>query len=124
MENLVTLNTKRVFSLQDARHILPIVFKITEDASKKVRHLSTQIEGLRQAGADSVVQFESEIAETIDRWQEKIEKLGASPKGLWLADFDNGKGYFCWKYPEADIQFWHGYNDGYSGRNSIDKYRE
>ena len=52
-------------------------------------------------------------------WAEKIMQLGAEPKGLWLVDFDSGSGYYCWRYPEADVGFFHGYDDGYSGRVPI-----
>jgi hypothetical protein len=33
-----------------------------------------------------------------------------------MADFDNGEGFYCWKYPEIKINHWHGYQDGFSGR--------
>ena len=43
----------------------------------------------------------------------------AQIKGMWLADFDAGNGYYCWKFPENEIRFWHGYKDGFSGRVEI-----
>jgi serine/threonine protein kinase len=38
---------------------------------------------------------------------------------LWLVDFDNGQGYYCWSYPEATISHYHAYDDGFAGRMSI-----
>jgi len=38
---------------------------------------------------------------------------------LWLVDFDNGEGYYCWSYPEPAITHYHGYDDGFAGRISI-----
>ena len=43
-------------------------------------------------------------------------RLGIEVKGLWLIDFDNGSGYYCWQYPEESLQYFHGYDDGFSGR--------
>ena len=37
----------------------------------------------------------------------------------WLVDFDNGEGYYCWKYPEDTVGHFHGYEDGFAGRISI-----
>ena len=44
---------------------------------------------------------------------------GLEAKGLWLVDFDNGEGYYCWSYPESSITHYHGYDDGFAGRISI-----
>ena len=40
-------------------------------------------------------------------------------KGLWLVDWDCGDGYYCWRYPEASIAHFHGYDDGFNGRMPI-----
>ena len=37
--------------------------------------------------------------------------LGIDVKGLWLIDFDNGSGYYCWHYPEEGLQFFHTYEE-------------
>jgi hypothetical protein len=34
-------------------------------------------------------------------------------------DFDNGEGYYCWSYPEPAITHYHGYEEGFAGRISI-----
>ena len=34
-------------------------------------------------------------------------------------DFDSGEGYYCWRYPEAAVQHYHGYEDGFAGRMKI-----
>jgi len=49
-------------------------------------------------------------------WADGVMSLGIDVKGLWLVDFDNGSGYYCWQYPEASLQYFHGYEDGFSGR--------
>lgn len=65
------------------------------------------------------MELQDEINALIQKWQNKIERLGGKPKGLWLADFDNGEGYFCWKFPETEIKYHHGYKDGFTGRRAI-----
>ena len=42
-----------------------------------------------------------------------MEALGAEVKGVWLVDFDNGSGYYCWRWPETAIDHFHGYEEGF-----------
>jgi hypothetical protein len=55
----------------------------------------------------------------LNHWSEKILKLGCLPKGIWLVDFDNGEGYYCWRYGDEKIQYFHGYHEGFAGRVAI-----
>ncbi|WII72764.1 DUF2203 domain-containing protein [Bdellovibrio sp. 22V] len=120
LENVVEINRNKTFTLQDARRLLPIIYRMTEESSREVKTHLNRIEAFSDKSHPSVAIIEAEINAIIDRWQSKIEKLGAQPKGLWMADFDNGDGYYCWKYPEVEINHWHGYQDGFSGRILIE----
>ncbi|MGH7277840.1 MAG: DUF2203 domain-containing protein [Candidatus Rokuibacteriota bacterium] len=56
---------------------------------------------------------------------EEIVKLGGVPKdlSLGLVDFPHRRGgkvvNLCWKYGEADIRWWHGLDEGYTGRQPL-----
>ena len=116
---IVQLNHKQVFTHSSAQELLPVIYRITETAQKEVRSLVNRMEAIKGMSAQRASEIEVEINHVIERWQQKVQKLGASPKGLWLADFDHGTGYYCWKFPETSISFSHGYNDGFSGRTPI-----
>lgn len=58
----------------------------------------------------------SEQQRVVGRWAESVMGLGIDVKGIWLVDFDNGSGYYCWQYPEESLQYFHGYEDGFGGR--------
>lgn len=119
-ENVVEINRKKHFTLDEARQLLPIIYRLSEESSREVKVLLNRIEAFSNKENPTVAVIEAQINAIIDRWQIKIEKLGAVPKGLWMADFDNGAGYFCWKFPETEIIYQHGYQDGYSGRILIE----
>ena len=92
---------KKIFTLGQAREALPRVREITEEAV---------------ASYESAEGAEERQQEIVGRWVRRITALGVEVKGLWLVDFDSGAGYYCWKYPEPALEYFHGYEEGFSGR--------
>ncbi|MBY0553346.1 DUF2203 domain-containing protein [bacterium] len=124
MIEIINYNIVKSFSLDQAQDLLPLIYGITEESSKKTKYLMACIEALPDKKSERALEIQEQINEIIDRWQNKIERLGAKPKGLWLADFDNGNGYYCWKFPEVKILYKHGYQDGFTGRILISSNEE
>jgi regulator of sirC expression with transglutaminase-like and TPR domain len=103
---LVALSSsrKKVFTLDEARSLLPKVKELTSDAVFKFARLAESEES------------EEERQGVVGEWAREILALGAEIKGLWLVDFDSGAGYYCWKYPETSLEYFHGYEEGFAGR--------
>ena len=116
MDRIFEINRRSIFSLTEAQELLPVVLRITSQYSEQVAALMARLEALSGRREDLVSALEQQINSLITEWQNKILKLGGQPKGLWLADFDAGEGYFCWKFPERWVGFWRSYQDGFSKR--------
>jgi regulator of sirC expression with transglutaminase-like and TPR domain len=95
---------KKIFTLEQARETLPRVKDFTSDAYSRYSELGED--------ADA----EDDRQEVVRGWIEQLTALGVEIKGLWLVDFDSGAGYYCWKYPEASLEYFHGYEEGFAGR--------
>lgn len=119
MGKVIQLNRKKVFKIEEARELLPLVRRITEEASQRVSgHLSV-LEAIREKDSSKAKDLEDKVNKLITDWQTKIEKLGAEGKGLWLVDFDCGNGYYCWKFPEEKLDHFHSYSEGFQARVKI-----
>ena len=94
--------SKRIFSYEEAIELLPEVQRLTESAARRIDELEE---------AES-----SESEQVIADWAESVLGLGVEVKGLWLVDFDSGSGYYCWRYPEPALEYFHEYDEGFSGR--------
>ena len=116
---VITINRSGVFSLEQAREILPVVRRITQEYSTEVEAFIARLESMNPNETEAINSLEDQVNEMIKAWHAKIKKLGAKPKGLWLVDFDSGDGYYCWKFPENELLYWHGYEDGFTGRKPI-----
>lgn len=119
MNQIIEINRRSVFTLEEVQQVLPIVFRITKSHSQKVDALIKRLETVAIGNEKLVHSIETQVNSLIQEWQSKIQRLGALPKGLWIADFDSGDGYFCWKFPERGIDYWHKYTDGFSRRIPI-----
>src|SRR5690242_13766081 len=90
---------KRVFSYDEAVSLMPEVRRLTEEAYRQVETLA---DGPRQDP-----QVQAQLDRVIRDWAHRLEEMGIEVKDLWLIDFDNGSGYYCWRYPEETLQFYH-----------------
>jgi hypothetical protein len=81
------------------------------------RHFQTSIEKLSLA--------QREYEDCLNLWIERITDTGVILRDLrsGLLDFPAQEGDFeyllCWRSGEADINFWHPINDGFSGRRPL-----
>ncbi len=116
MGNVFELNKKRIFSLDDARDLLPVIRRVTDEANLKVKGLLSLLDAVRERDTEKAKELETKINKHVEEWQTKIEKLGAEGKGLWLVDFDCGTGYYCWKFPEDRLEHYHSYTEGFQAR--------
>ncbi len=93
---------RRIFTLDEARDLLPRVQEITSEAVTQYSKLPGDLEEARQ--------------EVVRAWAEELQSMGLEIKGVWLVDFDSGAGYYCWKYPEQGLNHFHSYEEGFAGR--------
>jgi hypothetical protein len=120
MIHLIEINRKReVFTLGEAQRLLPIIMRMTEEYTRQFNHTLAELERLEENNHEKRNELESQAKELVALWSDKVSKLGAYPNGLWVVDFDSGDGYYCWKYPEAKVDYWHPYDAGFSGRRQI-----
>jgi len=98
---------RRIFTYEEAAELLPEVRRLTEEAHRQVEALHPRTD------------VESHIERIIVGWAEAVAAIGVEVKGLWLVDFDNGSGYYCWRYPEDGLDYYHSYEDGFRGRMRI-----
>ena len=99
---------EKIFSYDEAATLLTEVKRLTEAAFLEV---------------EAIQDGESELTDrsmaVVIRWSEAVRAKGVSVKGLWLVDFNNGSGYYCWRYPEERLEYYHTYETGFSGRMRI-----
>lgn len=108
----------RVFTLAEAKALLPLVRNITEQSAEELMPIKQRLNNMLATDPRTPA-VQKQYEEVIKRWVRKLERLGVVVKGLWLVDFDTGDGYLCWKYPELRIAYYHGHDEGFAGRRPL-----
>jgi hypothetical protein len=107
---------RKRFTLEEARGVLPEVRRLTDEAYREFTATQKALAFTDDRGAR---ELEARLNRVANGWAESIAAIGAEAKGLWLVDFDNGAGYYCWRHPETELDHFHGYEDGFAGRMKI-----
>jgi hypothetical protein len=107
---------RREWTLEGARAVLDDVRARTARAVDETEKLVATRESV---SPDERAALDTKIQGVIERWTREMEALGAEVKGVWLVDFDNGSGYYCWRWPETAVDHFHAYDEGFAGRSRI-----
>ncbi len=127
---------RKLFTLDDANRMLPLVRRIVEDLVRdhekwqdKVNHFEIATVSSTPDRPDTMAELlQAEalrIAADIEGYVKELSELGVECKGLdaGLVDFpgeiDGESIYYCWKIGEPSVQYWHGVNAGFAGRQPL-----
>ena len=118
------LDEGRVFTLAEARALMPLVIKITTAAHKKLEPLSAQLQATIPVNDESSRIVEQAYRKIVQGWIDKLLRLGVTASDLWVVHFDTGDGHLCWRFPELRLAHFHLYEDCEKGRRAVDEYIE
>lgn len=118
------LGEGRVFTLPEARALMPLVIKITTAAHKKLEPLRAQLQATMPVNDESLHAVEQAYRKVVQGWIDKLQRLGVTASDLWVVHFDTGDGHLCWRFPELRLANFHLYEDCEKGRRAVEEYIE
>jgi Uncharacterized conserved protein len=126
----------RLFTVDEANRMLPLVRRIVSDAVRDYWRWQDKVQEFEVAALRSTVENPDEtaeqlqrhatrLAEEIDGYIEELHDLGVLFKGFdtGLVDFasemDGRPVLLCWQLGEDSIRFWHEPDAGFIGRQPL-----
>lgn len=126
----------RLFTVEQANRMLPLVRRIVEDVVQDYERWREQVGVLEVVAAgrrgdsppDEAEKVEADtqrLAADIDRYVRELRELGVELKGFdqglvdFPAEIDGRRVYLCWKLGEDAVEHWHDVDAGYAGRERL-----
>lgn len=126
----------RVFTVDQANRMLPLVRRIVRDIVEGHRAWTLAVRSYEAAAtwatpdapAETLATLEADvrrIAAEIDGFLRELRDLGVEFKGfdMGLVDFpgerDGRAVCLCWKLDEDEVLYWHETGDGFAGRQPL-----
>ncbi|MEX1186013.1 MAG: DUF2203 domain-containing protein [Gemmatimonadaceae bacterium] len=126
----------RLFTLEQANRMLPLVRRIVEDIVQDYARWREQVGVLEVVAAgrrgdappDEVEKVEEDaqrLAADIERYVTELRELGVDFKGFdqglvdFPAEIDGRRVYLCWKLGEDSVEYWHEVDAGFAGRQKL-----
>lgn len=130
-------NHFKLFTLEEARNLVPRVRELLTTIKVEKQELEGHIDALQKmtpamkvnghaAEAQKCETRIQELAESIQFLTSEISRIGIEVKDLenGIVDFPSLREgrivYLCWHLDEETVEHWHELDDGYAGRRLID----
>ena len=129
----------RLFTIEQANAMLPLVRAITADLASLARDVVERRHrlALLTAGRDlkksdpyseELAQIEKDLqldGQRLAEYMNELKELGVEPKGAvdglvdFPAEMDGRIVFLCWKLGEPEVLHWHDLEGGFAGRQSL-----
>ena len=104
VHRIFNLNEGQSFNEDEVYEILPLVYTLSNKVKNDINSLNSQLE-IFKGQLDKTNPVNDQINRRIQKWSEKIRRLGGIPIGLCRVKFPTYGGHYLWEYPNSEIQF-------------------
>jgi len=113
-------NPAKIFSLAEANQAVRKVHRFTRQVVLKVDRVRRRYGGAEE-GSELPAPALNEVEELLRGWAEKVQALGAFPKGYFTVDFQSADPglFYCWSYGEDQIAYTHKVWENFSHRRPL-----
>lgn len=104
VHNIYHLNSEKLFNEDEAYEVINLFLAITGKAKNVINGLNSQLE-YHKAQPEQADSIQFELNTQIQKWSDKVRRLGGMPLALYKVKIPTEGGFFTWEFPSADIEF-------------------
>ena len=104
VRTIYPVNTENniAFTYEQAENIVPLLLTISKRCKQEVNQFNSQL-ALYKGQKEKCSSIQDEINESLNRWGEKIRKLGLTPLSLWKVRIPGNKESYFWEFPKDEV---------------------
>jgi hypothetical protein len=106
VHNIFHLDSAKSFSEDEAYKMLNLFYAITTKAKNKIQGLTSQLESSKSM-PEEAARFEKTLNIEIQKWSDKVRRLGGTPMALYQVKIPTDGGFFFWDFPQVELEFHH-----------------
>lgn len=103
LHTIYPVDQERIFTEDEAYRLVDLLLIVTSKSKNKINGHNTQIEMLKNYPEKSD-QAHLELNAEIQKWSDKVRRIGATPLALFEVKIKAERGFFEWKYPSANLE--------------------
>lgn len=104
VHNIFNLNSQKSFTEEEAYQVLNLLMLITNKAKNKINALRSQIDYNKNMPGQAMG-FEKKLNEELQKWSEKVRRLGGIPLALYQVKLPAQDGFYLWEHPKSELEF-------------------
>lgn len=102
--SIFNLRAEKKFNEDEAYELLNLFLAVTSKAKIKINALNSRLE-YHQHNPSMADEIQTELNTEINKWSEKIRRLGGTPLSLYQVRIPTDGGSFLWSHPQATLEF-------------------
>jgi hypothetical protein len=104
VHTIFPLNMEKKFTEDQAIELINLFMAVTHKAKNTVQGLNSQLE-YHKAQPHEANEIQQRLNTEIQKWSDKMRRLGGTPLALYKVKIPAAKGFFIWEFPAADIEY-------------------
>jgi hypothetical protein len=104
VHSIYHLNNEKFFSEDEAYELINLLMAVTSKAKNKINGLNSKLE-CQKSNPQVADELQTELNLQIQKWSDKVRRLGGFPLSLYKVNIPTAGGFFKWNFPSAEIDF-------------------
>ncbi len=105
VHNIYHFNTEKLFSEDEAYELVNLFMAVTQKSRNTINGLNSRLEYYKhQPDEADAIQFE--LNTQIQKWSDKVRRLGGIPLALYKIKIPTHGGYFISEFPSVELEFY------------------
>lgn len=104
VHSIFNLQEPKFFNEDQAYEQVNLFFAVTTKSKNTIQGLNSQLE-YHKAQPHEAELIQNRLNTEIQKWSDKVKRLGGTPLSLFKVKIPSEEGFFLWEFPSVELDF-------------------